>query len=1654
MQPFELIDKRFCITAQIGQGRMGEVYRVTQNNAEVVPSALKMLRDSDLTGDFIEEFELLRRLSHPVFVSAQELGYDRSLDRLYMVMEYIEGQSLETHDDPRDAGDVCLTLLSAIDHLHRHGLVHGDLAPPNVIASEKGFRILDLGASGPIGSGAGTTSGVLAYAAPERLQGAARGCEGDLFSIGATVFRIIYGHHPFPDYPTQLNPEMRPDRGDREHPLDPVLDRLLAYDASDRYPSADAALSAALSVLPASKTNNHWAASRDLPYVKRGAYEAASRRILADLENARGGFLRIGGGSGSGRSRLLREIAADMASKRMVVETYSALQGEPSGSLLRRILSDLQLGFEGLKVVDEAGLARTLARRILHGLTRREFTTVLLVDALEDADSLTRQVFSALERMLAGLAERYPKVQIVASDSVGDIVLQPMSHSELEAWIQALFPGRRVPKSALDVLQNSCHGQPRRLTRAIRSSLNQGILTSDSMSVKLDVARFESLKLPQSETEAVRQSIESLSPEATESLSLLARAKHPLPTVFLGEHLLELTSRDLAVRSPHATDTRWVIATREHRAVVSEQIHSDEEHRRLCECWKDYAIDEQVPYLWHWAHVDQERSTREIELKLPSLSSDGALELIELLLQLRPSKEWPKDPSVGLYGARLVAAQGRMDLAEELLQRISKLPLSPLVRAECHLLKGLLAVRLARLGAAKEHFVAGLDEAPAEAHELQTRLLEGLSRSLVLLGALDEAETGAQNGLKLLKEEDVSLRGRLLYTLGLVNWYRGNLDGADRYLKKALIFTERGGDVVEAAAVITAQGLVAHRRGRVTIASTYYQEAMHMAEEIGDGSRVLTALQNLGVIHHQEGEWKQALDTYQEALAHADAEEQTGRIMQLCGNLGNLWRYLGDLDRAREVLGRGLELAERESNRYMEGLLLTNLGEVELMNETFDAGESLLHRAIELTVETKSSAEELEARLDLGRLYLEQQKFEQARGQLTKALSLATEGEKGAFKARAEALLARSHRESVHGDKEESRRFIEAAINGIENVANLDFRWPIELEACQHASSVGDSSRATKHAQQVLTSLQSLEDSVPADFKERFRLVRERKKAVSIVSPLVDSHKTDTPSGGGGMDSRWIRLLEINKRLTTEKDIRRLLEYIMDSSIILTQAERGFVLLDSENEKKGLEVHVARNIDQENIRNTKFKISHSIASRVIEDGEPILTIDAMEDTRYRDQLSVHDLKLRSVICLPMRMMGRVLGAIYLDNRFQAGAFDVDALAFMENFADQAGIALHNARLVRDLERSKSALESEREKVEELNEKLEEDLKVRTQELAESHKVVIAQQQQLTERHRYDSLIGNSKPLRYIFGIMDRLLDNTIPVLIGGESGTGKELVARAIHFNGKRSKRAFVAINCGAIPGNLLESELFGHVRGAFTGANQDKKGLFEAADGGTLFLDELGELPLEMQVKLLRVLQDGTFKKVGSTSEIQVDVRIIAATNRQLENEIAQGRFREDLYYRLSVVPIQLPPLRDRSDDVPLLVEHFLKKTRASGIGQVKGITPAALNVLKRHDWPGNVRQLEMVLKNVTLFCDNEELDVVDFQSFPDIVQSTSSSSEANLSGRTLADIERSAIIQALHDNHGNKKKSAELLGIDRRTLYNKLKTYNIVIEKELHVT
>ena len=320
----------------------------------------------------------------------------------------------------------------------------------------------------------------------------------------------------------------------------------------------------------------------------------------------------------------------------------------------------------------------------------------------------------------------------------------------------------------------------------------------------------------------------------------------------------------------------------------------------------------------------------------------------------------------------------------------------------------------------------------------------------------------------------------------------------------------------------------------------------------------------------------------------------------------------------------------------------------------------------------------------------------------------------------------------------------------------------------------------------------------------------------------------------------------------------------------------------------------------------------------------------------------------------------------------------------------------------------------------------------------------------------DNIIGQSPKMRAIFELIQTVAPQSSRVLITGESGTGKELVARAIHENSQRAQAPFITINCGAFPETLLESELFGYMKGAFTGANENRQGLFQAAHGGTLFMDEIGNMSLTMQVKLYRVLQEGKVRPLGSTDEVDVDVRVIAATNKEFEKEIAEGRFREDLYYRLSVIPIQLPPLRERKEDIPLLARHFLERFRRTMERPVEGISPEAMRKLEEYEWPGNVRELENTMERAVALETTGEITlrvlpdrIAGYQSTPGLNPASGNGVVFPVGGvdfeKELADTERRYLLAALEKAEGVRSHAAQWLNITYRSFRHYAKKHNL---------
>jgi transcriptional regulator with GAF, ATPase, and Fis domain len=503
--------------------------------------------------------------------------------------------------------------------------------------------------------------------------------------------------------------------------------------------------------------------------------------------------------------------------------------------------------------------------------------------------------------------------------------------------------------------------------------------------------------------------------------------------------------------------------------------------------------------------------------------------------------------------------------------------------------------------------------------------------------------------------------------------------------------------------------------------------------------------------------------------------------------------------------------------------------------------------------------------------------------------------------------------------------------------------------------------------------------------------------------------------------ARLLRLLEINKALNGQLELGPLLDMIMDAAISLSNARRGFLVLWDRGEAR---VVRARNIEKVAIDSPEAAVSRHLIREAIDRRETVVTAEAsLERGGYA---SVNSLDLKSVMVAPLLSRGRVIGVIYLDDPDKVGVFQGDDIRTVEAFCDQAAIALANAY-----------------KLEEMNERYE------SQRFRLKRVEAEVRKKDQDEIRRFGNIVGASPAMRKVFELMGRVVESNFPVVITGESGTGKELVAKAIHYNGNRREGAFVATNCAALPETLLDSELFGFVAGAFTGAVRDRKGLFEQADQGTLFLDEIEEMSPGMQGKLLRVLQEGEVRRVGAKVTRKVDVRCLCATNRDLRAMVERGEFRRDLYYRLNVIPIVIPPLRERREDIPHLIGDILAKLDGpSGSGPPLQVDKDALELMCKFDWPGNVRELENELKRMVAL-GVRRIKISELS--PRILSPQApgrpdrGDSSGSLPTLNLRQIERVAIEKALAESGNNKTQAAKVLGLSRRGLLKKLERYKI---------
>jgi transcriptional regulator with GAF, ATPase, and Fis domain len=874
-------------------------------------------------------------------------------------------------------------------------------------------------------------------------------------------------------------------------------------------------------------------------------------------------------------------------------------------------------------------------------------------------------------------------------------------------------------------------------------------------------------------------------------------------------------------------------------------------------------------------------------------------------------------------------------------------------------------------------------------------------------------------------------------TLARLAWDASDLEGADRLLEGA-----------QGAAAATVRALVSLRRGAYEAGLRMVESALVGATDAESQSRLESVR---GLIEYARSGHVAALAAFGRAVelatrAGAVVDEATHLTSDAAAatDAGNLSRALASATRAA-LLWERLDRPERAARAWLaRAAAFATLG---VVHATDEAAAEARARALESRDE-RAVAYALWAQIEV-----RPPGDEAARAWAVEASQLLRDaGTEDALRATARRLtwapdtvddgrIAQGDAEVprvgasaqwewwgaralaiLTGRRHETDGAVLGALLALVEVpAPLGSRGPALDAAVRLATGANDGDAARRFEVARAAAARALHEGTPVDLR-----------ATLAVVPWARA--TPVATGDVAFASAQVLALEgIVRALSARDGLRPLLAQVLDTMVLWTGVERGLLLLRAPDGR--LVPRAARNLARHDLEGEQLALSQTIARRAIETGDAVVATDALS-TLGAAHASVHALRLRSVLAVPLLARGEALGVVYLDDRVRKGAFGPGELAWVRVVASQAAMAIADARDAVLLRRAARRAERARVRVEGL-------LRERETELEATRSELELTRDGAENRYRYDEIAGRSEPMRDLLRLVDRVTGSDVPVLIHGESGTGKELIARAIHANGVRSRRAFVTENCASVPESLLESTLFGHVRGAFTGASSTRAGLFDVADGGTLFLDEIGEMSLGMQAKLLRVLQDGEVRAVGSERARRVDVRVIAATHRDLEAMVSAGTFREDLFYRLNVITLRVPALRERPEDIPLLFEHFARKHGAER--NVK-ITRAAMAKLMAFPWPGNVRQLENEVRRALVLTDGA-IDLTELSA--DVIRGGPSAARGDgLHLRSRVDaLESSLVHEALAKTRGNQTRAAQMLGLSRFGLQKMIKRLGVKV-------
>ena len=1596
LAPGHVVHGRYRIIRSLGRGGMASTYEVHDLLSDRT-LALKLVRagSDDLLSALRTEFAILRELAHPSLIAVHDFGRlsprSRSKPICFYTADLIRGDPFDSFASGRRWRAIrtqVLEVLSALQCLHRSGIRHGDPTPANIIVREDGRAVLiDLGCASALHApSAASISGTRGVLAPELLRGDAADERADLFSFGVTLERVV----------ATLT-------GTIPAEVHRLIEGLTGEEPSAR-PSSVAAVLEALGARSSSAGARFWA-SRRLVGRDRDLL-AATDAIEAVVEGRRGPrVLFVTGPSGVGRTRFLREVAW--------VAQQRALAVDVDASVRTPVTALLSCVFPGEAPSDVAALLAKPGPWF-----EAERAPVVLL--LDDAHRLPEAQSGLLQTFARSLTTDAPVLLVISSEgarmdlgvAAQSVALKPLDRCQLRAWI-----GGALSERAVRALERASGGMPGAV-RAVLAPWSEAAQAEHALATRQSEAPV---------AERVLASVAGLPPAGKEALALLATA-------------------DGAIRFA------WVRAHGMTDEVLNELAREGIAERAIAGWRLVRAAD--APALLRGLGKEAERSAHErwvglldLELAGDSPSESEAQRVVHLARAgrveearaalLAGESAYAAAPPTWMRAAAAVVDEGGGGEAQRALVRLGREAgfvaesyararrwlgeastlddASALELATC-------AIRAGDMGEAEQVLTALLGSSDDDAMLLRGEQL--MAHMLLKQGRYRDALGHAQRASERAgtPEERVDAQE----TEGLALSFLGELDGASKRMQEAAALLAEVADPRRRSRVCSSKAMVAYHRGHLAEAEVDYGEALRLAQQSGLVDQVATAALNLGTVCHQRGHWGQALEAYAHAERTARGLGQRGTEAWVQFDLAKLYADLGAFDRAEAAVAACVAMAERAGVAALRVACDTVRGEVALARGDVDVATSLFSGALEAFERDQSVREQAEVLLHLAETAMVRGAWGEALRRIEGASGLAERANADDVRTRAGLVRGRYLVGTQRG--REAVDVLEPLVGVLGGAGQRE--WEAEAHAllAKAWEAQGSSLLAAQHVSRARLAWERAATALPVAMRDAFRAHPRRAEVMQLVA-----RGGEAPSD----DVRLRRIFDLAKWINSSVDMQQVLERAMDAAIELTGAERGFVLMarDSAKGKGALRPAVARNVDREQLGRSHMKFSRSIAERVLAEGDAVMTDDAGADERFRGGKSVHAMSLRSVLCVPVRSSEGVLGALYVDNRFQRGRFTERDTAWLGAFADFVAIALTNAGLQAQLEERNRQLEAERERVGEL-------LRGQAEQIDRLSEQVRRAQGVREQRYPYVGIVGESPAMKRVFELLDRVIDTMLPVLVEGDSGTGKELVARAIHQYGPRASGPLVAINCGAVPDTLLESELFGVERGAFTGADRARDGLVVRAHGGTLFLDEIGEMSPATQVKLLRVLQEREVRPIGAREAKAVDFRLVCATNRRLREEVSRGRFREDLYYRIAAVEVRMPSVRERSEDLRALTAHVLEQIGEQTGRPVPLLTGQAMRKVLAYDWPGNVRQLENALTRAAVVADAGRIRAADLElgEMP--------SSAARKTRASYLQEEGQRIAEALEASRWNVARTARLLGIPRATVYRRMKQYGLMDE------